>query len=111
MYELISTFLNFNIIKENKLNKYLIKYNLQIKIDLGVDMNLVIFFFKDVNLEEDRESAEDQNIDNQYEDLQQKYKKLQMEKIMMEESYKSEISDLQAQVGFIYNQHVILYCF
>ena len=64
---------------------------------------------KDVNLEEDRESAEDQNIDNQYEDLQQKYKKLQMEKIMMEESYKSEISDLQAQVGFISNQHVILY--
>lgn len=46
MYELISTFLNLNIIKENKLNKYLIKYNLQIKIDLGVDMNLVIFFLR-----------------------------------------------------------------
>lgn len=54
---------------------------------------------QDVNLEEEKERAEDQNIDNnQFEDLQQKYKKLQMEKLMSEQSMKTEISELQSQV-------------
>ena len=54
---------------------------------------------QDVNLEEEKERAEDQNIDNnQFEDLQQKYKKLQMEKLMSEQSMKTEISEFQSQV-------------
>lgn len=53
----------------------------------------------EVNIEEEKEIAEDQNTDNQLEDLKQKYKKLEVEKILLEQSYKSDISELQSQVG------------
>lgn len=60
---------------------------------------------EDVNLEEEKERAEDQNIDNnQFEDLQQKYKKLQVEKLLSEQTMKAEISELQTQVMELRNE-------
>ncbi|XP_071181037.1 uncharacterized protein [Mytilus edulis] len=58
----------------------------------------------EVNIEEEKEIAEDQNTDNQLEDLKQKYKKLEVEKILLEQSYKSDISELQSQVNELRNE-------
>lgn len=58
----------------------------------------------EVNIEEEKEIAEDQNTDNQFEDLKQKYKKLEVEKILVEQSYKTDISELQTQVNELRNE-------